>query len=501
MRSIPTLLPNYLREQASLYRLDKARSKASPIWTPFVDTPQEAAYHSTADIIGYGGAAGGGKSDLALGKAFTQFYRSLILRREYSQTDGIIARGNDIQDGRCYFTAGDKKSWNTPDGRNIKVSGVEHANDIRKYKGRARDFIVFDEAADFLENMVRFILGWLRTDRMDIKPQALLCFNPPTTPEGEWIVKFFAPWIDSDYQGTKAQDGEIRWFIRTADDKDVEVESDAPVQVGERMYAPQSRTFFHASVEDNPIYMATGYDKQLEKLPEPLRSQMRWGNFNISAVDDIWQTIPTAWIVETQNRYIKIGKPDLALRSIGVDPSRGGGDAFAMAKLYGTYFEVHTEPGSLSPDGIIGARHVTDYMGDENAPVFVDVIGIGSSVYDHLKVLGGVRATPVNVAVASRAKDKTGRYGFANLRSEILWKFREALDPNSGEDIALPPDTELRNDLRAAKFSIVGGKIKVENKDDIRERIGRSPDKGDAVLLAWYGATSGLMPMPVFWDG
>src|SRR5258705_5889951 len=192
-----SLLKNYLPpskyEALMREKVERLKQKAVPLWTPFVDTPQEDAYHSTADIIGYGGAAGGGKTDLALGKAFTQFYRSLILRREYSQTDGIVARGNDIQDGRCYFTAGDKKSWNTPDGRNIKVSGVEHANDIRKYKGRARDFIVFDEAADFLEDMVRFILGWLRTDRMDIKPQALLCFKPPTTPEAEWVGKIFAP--------------------------------------------------------------------------------------------------------------------------------------------------------------------------------------------------------------------------------------------------------------------------------------------------------------------
>lgn len=472
-------------------------SDIEPVWKPFPNTPQEAAYHSTADIIGYGGAAGGGKTDLALGKAFTQFYRSIILRREYSQTDGIIARGDDIQIGQCRFTAGDKKSWNTPDRRNIKVSGVEHANDIRKYKGRARDFIVFDEAADFLEDMVRFILGWLRTDRTDIKPQALLTFNPPTTPEGEWIVKFFAPWIDADYQGVKALDGETRWFIRTHDNKDLEVPIGDTVVIDERSYTPQSRTFFHASVEDNPIYMATGYDKQLEKLPEPLRSQMRWGDFNVTAKDDIWQVIPTEWIVQAQNRCIQQGKPAVALRSLGVDPSRGGGDEFAMAKLYGTYFEIMTHPGVATPDGIVGAKYVTDYLGNETAPIFVDVIGIGSSVYDHLKVLQNIQITPVNVGTGATMLDKTQRYGFANLRSQIAWKFREALDPSSGENIALPPDTELRNDLRSAKFSVVGGKIKVESKDDIKARIARSPDKGDAVLLAWHGVTTGYIAMPI----
>lgn len=461
------------------------------IWTPFPNSPQARAYESKADIVGYGGAAGGGKTDLALGSSFTKFYRTIIFRREYSQTDGIISRGNEILDGICSFVSGDKKSWNTPDGRNIKVAGIEHLSDMHKYKGRARDHIVFDEASDFLEAQVRFILGWLRTDRADVKPQALLTFNPPTTPEGEWIVKFFAPWIDPDYTGIKAEDGELRWFARI-DDKDVEVPSGEPVEVEGKPQIPQSRTFFRASVEDNPVYMATGYDRQLENLPEPLRSQLRWGKFGLIAADDIWQCIPTQWIVEAQARCIPANKPKVELRSVGVDPSRGGGDEFDIAKLYGNWFELIRHEGRDAPDGQTGARFVTDAM-EVNAPVFIDVIGIGSSVYDHLKILNGLEVSPINVGAGSNVTDKTGRYEFANLRSQLWWQFREALDPASGENIALPPDSRLRTDLRTPKFQIVGGKIKVESKDDIRKRIGRSTDAADAVQLAWYGVTG--LPM------
>lgn len=486
-----------MREKADRLKRKVAADKYKGIWQPFPNSPQERAYTSTADIVGYGGAAGGGKTDLALGKAFTQFYRSLILRREYSQTDGIRARGDDMQDGACYFVSGEKKHWETPDGRIVKVAGVEHLKTAGKYKGRARDFIVFDEAADFLEAQVRFILGWLRTERPDVKPQALLTFNPPTTPEGEWIVKFFAPWIDPDYIGTKALDGELRWFARI-DDKDVEVPSGDPIPNGDKppIY-PLSRTFFHAFVEDNPVYMATGYDRQLESLPEPLRSQARWGKFGITGNDDIWQCIPTAWLVEAQKRWVEGGKPDLALRSLGVDPSRGGNDEFVIAKLYGSWFDNLTfHSGQSTPDGIVGARWVTEAMGIENAIIGLDVIGIGSSVYDQLKVLPGINCRPVNVGASAWEKDNSGRYAFYNLRSQIMWKFREALDPASGQNIALPPDTQLRNDLRMARYSIVGGKIKVELKDDIKARIGRSPDRGDAVLLAWHIATAGTLAMP-----
>ena len=52
--------------------------------------PQTMAYFSTADIIGYGGAAGGGKSMLAIGKALTQHHKPLIIRREATQLVGII---------------------------------------------------------------------------------------------------------------------------------------------------------------------------------------------------------------------------------------------------------------------------------------------------------------------------------------------------------------------------------------------------------------------------
>lgn len=462
------------------------------IWEPFANSPQAAAYESNADIIGYGGAAGGGKTDLSIGLASTKHYRSIIFRREYSQTDGIIARGNEIWAGKCSFVYGEKKSWTSPDGRVIKVAGIEHLNDMHKHKGRARDFIVFDEASDFLELQVRFVFGWLRTDRLDVHPQGLLTFNPPTTPEGEWIVRYFAPWIDPDYVGKRAVDGELRWFARI-DDKDVEVPSGDPIPNGDKPpIRPLSRTFFHAFVEDNPVYMASGYDRQLESLPEPLRSQTRWGKFGILANDDIWQCIPTAWLVEASKRWLNGSKPDLALRALGVDPSRGGEDEFVIAKLYGSWFdELVIHSGVSTPDGIIGAKYVTDALGAENAVIGLDVIGIGSSVYDQLKVLPGIDCQPINVGSGSTDKDKSRRYSFFNLRSEIMWKFREALDPNSGQDIALPPDSQLRNDLRMARFTIITGKIKVELKKDIKERIGRSPDRGDAVLLGWYIANRG----------
>jgi hypothetical protein len=95
------------------------------------------------------------------------------------------------------------------------------------------------------------------------------------------------------------------------------------------------------------------------------------------------------------------------------------------------------------------------------------------------------------VASRSEATDKSGKLKFINLRAEIYWKLREALDPSTGENLALPPDPLLLQDLTAPQWSLTVSGIKVESKDDIKKRIGRSTDSGDAVALACYSGSYG----------
>src|SRR3546814_1539203 len=77
--------------------------------------------------------------------------------------------------------------------------------------------------------------------------------------------------------------------------------------------------------------------------------------------------------------------------------------------------------------------------------------------------------------------------GFYNKRSETIWRFREALDPSQpgGSPIALPPDPMLVADLTAPTFTVPPRGIKVESKEDVCKRLGRSTDRGDAVVMAW----------------
>jgi phage terminase large subunit len=90
----------------------------------------------------------------------------------------------------------------------------------------------------------------------------------------------------------------------------------------------------------------------------------------------------------------------------------------------------------------------------------------------------------VNVSEAATDPER-----FKNLRAELWWNLRERLNPNprlNPDPIALPPDDVLMADLTNVKYRINSrGQIEIESKEDIKKRLGRSPDRGDAVVLAF----------------
>ncbi len=125
----------------------------------------------------------------------------------------------------------------------------------------------------------------------------------------------------------------------------------------------------------------------------------------------------------------------------------------------------------------------------------MDVIGIGAGVVDSLRDRPHLRKKVIafNSSERTSRKDSSGELGFINTRSAAWWHLRERLDPDSPDDpILLPPDEELTGDLTAPKWWVTGsGKIQIEGKDELRKRLGRSPDVGDAVVMAfWLDARS-----------
>lgn len=472
----------------------------APIWFP-LEGPQLAAYLSQAEVIGYGGAAGGGKTDLIVGSALNKHKRVLVVRREKAQTDGIVQRTEEILGHKKGYNS-QKSFWNLGCGHLIEFGGLDNPGDEKRWQGRAHDLKALDEATEIREYQAMFVMGWNRTSDPTIKPKCLLTFNPPTTAEGRWVLDFFAPWIKKGHPNP-ALPGELRWFARIGG-KDQEVESNKPfVLIGDQIVydfdpkeykpeliiKPKSRTFIPARVTDNKYYMETGYMSTLQALPEPLRSQMLYGDFGAGIEDDPWQVIPTEWVEAAQARWKPedemriLYRGDFAMDSYGLDVARGGKDnTIGYARHGHWYNKANVLEGIQSKDGPASASFAVGNVRDE-APIHVDVIGVGASTYDFLKQ-SGLHVVPVDVRQSATAFDRSNQLSFFNLRSQLWWQFRELLDPAYGSIVALPPEPELLADLTAPRWGLQGKTIKVESREDIIKRLGRSPDYGSAIINA-----------------
>lgn len=496
----PAVIDAYLQratpeERSEIMRLLEADMEAR-IWRAQVGRQSQAA-DSEADVTGYGGAAGGGKTDLLAGLALTEHQRSVIFRREKAQTEGIVQRLTEILGSNDGYNS-QKAIWKTTTHgipRLIELGGLDNPDDHLRWQGRPHDLKAYDEVTEQREAQVRFTMGWTRTNDPKQRARVVMTFNPPTTIEGRWVIDFFGPWLN-DRHPNPAKPGEIRW-VTTIGGKDVWVDSPEPFVLfkGEPLYdfdlsdfgpekviRPKSRTFVPSRVTDNYFYVRTGYIATLQSMPEPLRSQMLEGDFAAGVEDDEWQVIPTRWIDDAMARWQpRDAKGEMDV--MGVDPAMGGKDKFVMAPRHGTWFDqLIRVPGAEVPNGQTGAALVVKHRRDR-AVINIDVIGWGSSTLNMLEE-NQVQCHPVNGAAGSLDRSKQGALKFANYRSEIVWRMREALDPTNPDPVALPPDPGLKADLAAYKWKMTKGGIQVRSKDEMKEELGRSPDDGDAVIMA-----------------
>jgi hypothetical protein len=451
----------------------------NPIWIP-LPGPQEQAWLSEADELYYGGGAGGGKSSLLVGLALTAHRKSIIFRREYAQLRDLLDYSQQVAglNGRLSF--GPPPFLRMNNGRRIEFGASEHPGDVTKYQGRPHDGKFFDELPQFLESQYRFLIGWNRTTIPGQRCRVVGAGNPPTDTDGEWVIRRWAPWLDGQHP-RPALPGELRWFA-VIDGQDTEVENGAPFDFKDECIEPRSRTFIPARLSDNPYLERSGYRAILQAFPEPLRSQMLYGDFTAGTDDDPWQVIPTAWVRAAQARWSE-EKPTGPMTAVGVDVARGGRDKFVLARRWGAWYApIERHPGKETPDGREGARLVIAALA-EGGYANVDVIGVGASTVD-IAQMQDANVNAINFAESAPGMDRTGLFRFTNLRAYAYWAMREALDPEKGDGIMLPPDAELRADLCAPKWTMRTNGIQIEAKEDIIERIGRSPDAGDAVVMA-----------------
>jgi hypothetical protein len=153
------------------------------------------------------------------------------------------------------------------------------------------------------------------------------------------------------------------------------------------------------------------------------------------------------------------------------------GDKAARAIGRGDILESVTS--EACPDaGQLGHRLAKDLeaLGIDGADVCVDGVGVGAST---INVLREHEITVGEDCTGGPVERVTDVEQYASLRSQMLWQLREDLQAGK---IGLPLDEELFADLVTPKYEIRLQKIRVEEKKEIRKRLSRSPDKGDAVV-------------------
>jgi hypothetical protein len=470
------------KQRAALER-EALEATAALAWVPNFG-PQTEAFYCEADELFYGGQAGGGKTDLLIGVALTAQSNSLLLRRLNGDVDDLVQRARAI--------AGDGHGFNGQskvlrlDAAVVRFGGCQFEEDKERYKGRARDFYGFDEIADFTFGQYKFITAWNRSTKPGQRCRVVCAGNPPTRPSGLWVVQYWGAWLDPNHP-RPAKPGELRWYVRGPSDEDIEVEGRGPhtFEWSRKPLIARSRTFIPSSLSDNPDLTATDdYEANLDNLPIELQRAYRDGDFTVGIADDDWQVIPSGWIEAAMQRWVKDIPKRMAMTAMAVDVAPGGGDQRVIGWRYGGWFAPFDAKREADKTGRNTAADVVRHRRNR-CPVIVDLGGgWGGDAVIAMKD-NGIDVVAFNGVEATTRRSRCGKYTFRNKRAWATWTMREELDPSQegGSVIALPPDPELKADLASYRYEITSGGILVEAKEKQRERIGRSPDKGDTAIM------------------
>ncbi len=178
-----------------------------------------------------------------------------------------------------------------------------------------------------------------------------------------------------------------------------------------------------------------------------------------------------------------------AVPIVAVDPARYGPDYTVLAVRRGPVLQEIVAWGQTSTMETVG-RLREELLRVGVSPggsgyVIVDEVGLGAGLLDRLREVGyRYQAYPFNGG--RRAQDQSR---FLNARAESYWHLRQALEAGG---IALPRDEQLFDELVATKWRPTSdGRVQIESKDDLKARLGRSPDRADAVAMAYYRFAAG----------
>jgi len=246
------------------------------------------------------------------------------------------------------------------------------------------------------------------------------------------------------------------------------------------------RAFKGRSKQDWAVYTISGDPLDPKRAP---RVSMSWAQEQIDTYgrDNPWvqvnvlaqyPTVSADKLITEEEVHAAMARqiPEIevhrAQMRIGVDVARGGIDNSAIASRRGLKaYPLELVPSSANGPELAGkVKYV--YQKKRAERVFVDNTGgYGGSVIDNLKLTSAVELTPV--VYNGRAQDPR----YHNKRAEMWCRMRDWIR-NGGQ---LPQDKELAEEILAPKLFFRNGKFILEDKDQIKINLGRSPDRADAL--------------------
>lgn len=230
--------------------------------------------------------------------------------------------------------------------------------------------------------------------------------------------------------------------------------------------------------------------------PEDLFRKKVLGKFP-KVSDDV--LIPMQWLELAHERWrLASGKEPLSSepRVLGVDVAGMGRDSTCYCERKGAWvapFDVHNSGGQADHMKVAG-QIVHRRTFDPTMFVSIDTIGEGAGVYSRCLELDDEQHI-ISCKYSEGAKahndreltDLTGQYKFQNMRAYLFWCVRDWLNPKNDTGAMLPPDERFDEEATEIRWSFRSdGRILIEPKDDIKKRIGRSPDLFDALANTFY---------------
>lgn len=214
------------------------------------------------------------------------------------------------------------------------------------------------------------------------------------------------------------------------------------------------------------------------------------GEFSEGSDDGLFRR---SWLDAAAERWEKgIGGGEEPV--VAVDVARFGDDSTVLAFRRGDRVErfvswekldtaetTERVKRELAEAGVLPADRGGGFKG--TGTVVVDAIGLGAGVLDRLKA-EDYRTVEYKGSKSPREKDR-----YRNLRAESYWRLKDALE--AGE-LSIPPDEGLFQELLAVRWApTADGRIQLESKTDLKARLGKSPDRADALAMCWYPKARG----------